>query len=67
MKKVLALLLGIVLLGATRTVYAFKELDMEAYYEKYAKGNFFFPYNKAANFDEEQEVQKFMLSLLEKK
>lgn len=54
-------------LGATRTVYAFKELDMEAYYEKYAKGNFFFPYNKAANFDEEQEVQKFMLSLLEKK
>lgn len=53
--------------GAMRTVYSFKELDMDTYYDKYAQENFFFPYNRAIDMDNEQEVQKFMLGLLKKK
>lgn len=52
-------------LGSTRTVYSFKEIDMDAYYDKYTKGNFFFP--EIRTMESEQEVQKFMQGLLKKK
>lgn len=52
-------------LGAQRTVYAFKEVDMPALYKKYATNALFFPEIKSK--EDLPDIQQMMLSLLTKK